>query len=150
MKERLTFSEAISDYSLEIVRNLINKYSGLIVDKSFYQMRKAKYFILSDKDSKGPVGITGYRELNSWCVEQVNTVILPDFRGKGYGKEASQKMSWWLLNRKKYGKVFCTVNTKNNIMLAIKIEDGFSIEGILRNHFSDGRNVFILSKFQEK
>lgn len=144
---RLIFSKATSVYSLGVVLGVINKYSGLISEKPFYQMKEATYFILVDKDSEEPVGVTGYRELNSWCVEQINTVIIPEFRGKGYGREASTRLCRWLLDKKGYGKVFCTVNTTNHKMVSIKTVDGFSIEGILRNHFSSNRDVFVLSKF---
>jgi len=147
MENKLTFTKVVGDYSLEIVRGVINTYGGLISDKSFYQMKEATYFILVDKETDIPVGITGYRELNSWCVEQLNTVILPESRGKGYGNEASCRLSRWLLGKRGYGKVFCTINVKNYKMIKIKVQNGFTIEGVLKNHFSSERSIFILSKF---
>ena len=138
--------KAATEQSLRSVLEVVNRYAGLISSKSFNQAKKCVYYIIIEENT--PVGVIGYRELNPWCVEQLNTVILPQYRNKGYGTRASSLLTRGLLKR--YGKVFCTVNTNNDTMIHIKEKQGFSKEGTLVDHFGPGRNVFLFSIRREQ
>lgn len=142
----MKLTRASSEFSIKAVLEVINKHAGLISEKTFNQARKCIYYIIAEDDT--PVGVIGYRELNPWCVEQLNTVILPKHRNKGYGTRASSILTNALL--KKYGKVFCTVNTNNDVMTRIKEKQGFIKEGLLVDHFGPGRNVFLFSRLREQ
>lgn len=125
------------------VMEVINRFSGLITPKTFTQTKDCYYYFIVNQEE--PIGIIGYRPLNKWAVEQINTVILPKYRGKGYGSQASEAMTEKLF-KLGYGKVFCTVKSSNTVMLNIKKQLGFESEGLLKNHFGAGRHIYLLAK----
>lgn len=134
---------ADSAAQMHAVLQVVNLYSGLISPKCLAQSQDKRYYIVTDEDD--PVGVTGYRPLNKWVAEQVNTVILPEYRGMGYGEKASNLMTEKLFDSG-FGKVFCTVRTDNQKMLNLKHKQGFNKEGLLKNHFGAGRNIYLLAK----
>lgn len=138
---------ASTQKSMKAVLAIINTYSNLMSRKTLYQLGESQYYLVCSEEGES-VGIVGYRPLNGWTVEQVNTVILPEYRGKGYGCAASTKMLDIL--KESYGKVFCTVNTNNSRMLNIKKRQGFVVEGRLREHFGPRSDIFILAYFKKE
>jgi len=138
--------------ALKAVLGVINKYSGLISPKTFTQTKGCHYFfvVMQEGSRKIPVGIIGYRPLNHWSAEQINTVILPQYRGRGYGRRASDMMSNLVLGELGFGKVFCTINTENKVMIGIKKSQGFSLEGRLDHHFGPGRHIYVMSKIRNR
>jgi RimJ/RimL family protein N-acetyltransferase len=146
-KRNVVLNKATSVHSIKMVLDVINKFGGLIKNKSLNKVSTEVYYIISNED-KIPVGVTGYRPKNNWCVEQINTAIIPTFRGNGYGSMASSLLAEHLTTI--YGKVFCTINSKNKIMLSIKIKQGFTIEGRLKNHWANGRDILILSRMSKQ
>lgn len=144
---KIKLHKATTGKQLKAVLDIINKHSNLLSEKTFNQIRDGVYYIAEKNDV--PIGVLGYRPLNGSTVEQVNTVILPEFRGRGYGEEISTRLSNYLLDR--YNKVFCTVNATNTPMLNIKRKQGYVVEGILKQHFGPGpgRDIFIMAKFKQ-
>ena len=130
------------------VLEVISTYSGLLSPKTFNQSKDCSYYIIANDEGgkREPVGVIGYRPLNNWSAEQVNTVILPKYRGRGFGRRASTMLTNKLFVELRYGKVFCTVNSGNKVMLAIKEKQGFTQEGLLKNHFGPGRDIYVLAK----
>lgn len=84
------------------------------------------------------VGMTSYRMLSPKLAMTERTIILPEFRNQGYGKQASQVIEDHLKS-KGITKIACEIFTFNHAMLFIKIKQGYLIEGLMRNH--DDRNI---------
>lgn len=137
--------EAAAPEDRKRARDIVNQYSVLSSKKTLAQLKDIMYYVIVAKE--GVVGITGYRPSNDWCVEQVNTVILPEFRSKGYASAASVKMEA-LLWARSYGKIFCTVRIENAHMIQIKQRQGFVREGLLKDHFGPGRSIYVFGKYR--
>jgi RimJ/RimL family protein N-acetyltransferase len=150
MEKRVVFRAAKTGKQIREVLAIVNSHSNLLSKKTFYQIGDTTYYIgtLEIEGQVKTIGIVGYRPINAFTVETVNTVVLPEYRGKGYGEEMSTRLSDYLLT--KYNKVFCTVNTANGPMLTIKKKQGYAVEGMLKSHFGPGeeRDIYILSKFR--
>ncbi len=136
--------------NVEEALKIINKHVDLLAQKTFYQLGPTTLYAVVMKKEDGEevlVGVCGSRPLNKWAVEQVHTVVLPAYRSQGLGAKISTMMADNLLKR--YGKVFCTVNSTNEHMISIKKKQGFEVEGTLRDHFGPGRTVLLLAKVKD-
>lgn len=121
---------------------MINNHLGLLGHKGEAFLKDRVLFFGLDGDVV--VGLSGLRKVNSHLAEQVNTLILPRFRGRGFGRALSSAIT-----RKAkalgFGKVYCTVNQSNQNMVAIKRAQGWQEEGLLRDHYAWGRTLHIFS-----
>lgn len=92
------------------------------------------------------VGFTAYSKLSDWLAMSHATCVHPNFRGKGYGKKISRAMLE-VLKKQGFGKVCCEIYADNHKMLKIKVEQGFLVEGYMRDHYDPGKHEYHLGKF---
>jgi len=126
----------------DLVLELVNKHLGMLGYKDREYLGGKTYYFAMAGDLV--VGLSGLRRVNGWLAEQVNTLVLPEYRGRGFGNQISKdvtEMAW----RAGYSKVYCTVNILNTRMTSIKQQQGWAQEGLLRNHFGAGRSLYIFS-----
>lgn len=102
-----------------------------------------KYFraFLGEKQ----IGITGYAPKTPTLVETVKTTIFKDFRGQGLGKDLSLAIEE---ECKRVGikKVMTTIYYFNHAMIAIKLKQGYTIEGYHPDHEAPGFHEYSLGK----
>ncbi len=94
---------------------------------------------------KDLVGVTGYEIRTPYLVETHRTIIHPDFRGKGLGAA----LSWAIereVRRAGYKKIRTTIYAKNLAMIAIKLAQGFQVEGFHPDHDAPGLHEYSLGK----
>ena len=91
------------------------------------------------------IGFTSYKNITNTLYMTERTIICPEYRGKGYGKALSLELESYL---KKLGahKICCEVLSFNKKMLNIKLDQGYVIEGFMRNHDAPGVDQYFLSK----
>lgn len=89
------------------------------------------------------IGMSSYKELTPTLVSTERTILYPKYRGKGFGKLASKKIVDFL-TQKGYHKIHCEVLTFNTKMLKIKIDQGFVVEGLMKDHDDLGIDCYTL------
>ncbi|MFZ4714399.1 MAG: GNAT family N-acetyltransferase [Bacteriovoracaceae bacterium] len=91
------------------------------------------------------VGMSGYFNKTPTLAETVKTIVLEQFRGKKLG----EAISWAIEEEcKKNGikKVSSTIYTSNVAMIAIKLKQGYTIEGFHPEHEAPGFDEYSLGK----
>ena len=91
------------------------------------------------------IGMTGYDLKTPTLAETVKTTVFKDYRGKKLGKLLSQAIED---ECKKLGikKVMSTVYYFNHTMVAIKLKQGYTIEGYHPDHEAPGFHEYSLGK----
>lgn len=91
------------------------------------------------------VGISGFYLKTPALAETVKTIVFSEYRGKGYGESISLLIEneCKKLNVK---KVMTTIYTGNVAMIAIKLKQGYTIEGYHPEHEAPGFDEYSLGK----
>ena len=91
------------------------------------------------------IGITGYSLKTPTLAETIKTTIFEEHRGKGLGKFLSLEIEE---ECKRIGvkKVISTIYSFNHMMVAIKLKQGYIIEGFHRDHEAPGYHEYSLGK----
>ena len=91
------------------------------------------------------IGITGYALKTPTLAETVKTTVLKEFQGSGLGKGLSQAVEE---ECKRIGvkKVMTTIYHFNHTMIAIKLKQGYTIEGYHPDHEAPGFHEYSLGK----
>ena len=116
----------------------------LISDK----LPEATYLLVClDTDSRTAplLGITSYKQITPTLYMTERTIIEPQFRGKGYGKAASNAVEQYLKDLGAH-KICCEVLTFNTKMVNIKLSQGYVIEGTMYNHDAPGIHQYFFGK----
>lgn len=101
------------------------------------------YFKAFDGDKF--VGISGFYLKTPALAETVKTIVFTEFRGQKYG----EAISWAIEDEcRKIGvkKVMSTIYATNIAMIAIKLKQGYKIEGFHPEHESPGFDEYSLGK----
>jgi RimJ/RimL family protein N-acetyltransferase len=91
------------------------------------------------------IGVSGYEIRTPYLVETHRTIIAPDFRGKGIGGALSWAMEREV-RRAGFKKIRSTIYAQNLPMIAIKLAQGFQIEGFHPEHDAPGLHEYSLGK----
>lgn len=126
----------------------LSTVSELVPDKKLieYEMITGKvnyYFIVLENGT--PVGCSGFREITNHLAETTRSVIDPQYRGMGFGKELSRLMSQEI-KKLGYGKIRCQIYDTNKTMLAIKLREGYTVEGYHRDNDAPGIHEYTLGR----
>lgn len=78
------------------------------------------------------VGLVAYKNDHN-AIELKQLVILPQFQGKGYGKELVKK----LLELTKGHKVWLVTHPKNSAAIVLYVKNGFKITSWKDNYYGD-------------
>lgn len=91
------------------------------------------------------IGTTGFSKKTPQLVESIKTVVDKKFQGQGLGKILSQKIED---HCKEIGikKVVSTIYADNHKMIAIKMAQGYTIEGFHPDHEAPGWDEYSLGK----
>lgn len=91
------------------------------------------------------VGMSGYYNKTPTLAETVKTIVLEKFRGQKLGEAISLAIEQ---ECKKNGvkKVMSTIYTSNVAMIAIKLKQGYTIEGFHPDHEAPGFDEYSLGK----
>lgn len=91
------------------------------------------------------VGITGYAVITPYLARSERTILDPKFRGQGMGtwvslgiEEEIKKMGFY--------KIITNIYETNIAMIAIKLKQGYTIEGYHRDHDGPGYHEYSLGK----
>lgn len=87
-------------------------------------------YILTEKATGTIVGQSGLivRNLNSILELEVTYSILPDFRGKGFAAEASQKCRDFAFEKEKVDSVISIISTKNTASEKVARQNGMQVD----------------------
>ena len=91
------------------------------------------------------IGVTGIEFRTPTLAETVKTVVLAKHRGKNYGKFLSQEVEDEC-KRRGIKKVMTTIYSTNHSMIAIKLKQGYTIEGFHPDHEAPGFHEYSLGK----
>jgi RimJ/RimL family protein N-acetyltransferase len=91
------------------------------------------------------IGTTGYSLKTPTLAESIKTVVFAEFRGKGFGKILSQMIED---HCRSIGikKIMTTIYSYNYDMIAIKLKQGYTIEGFHKDHEAPGFDEYSLGK----
>lgn len=94
---------------------------------------------------KTQIGITGYVLKTPTLAETVKTTVFKEHQGKGFGKLLSQAIEEEC-RRIGVKKVMTTIYHFNHTMVAIKLAQGYVIEGNHPDHEAPGYHEYSLGK----
>ncbi|MBY0517642.1 MAG: GNAT family N-acetyltransferase [Bacteriovoracaceae bacterium] len=104
---------------------------------------KVKYYFAFDGDKK--IGMSGIDFKTPTLAETVKTVVFKEFRGQGLGEKLSQAIEDECRSQG-VKKVMSTIYTFNHVMVAIKLKQGYRIEGLHPDHEKEGFHEYSLGK----
>lgn len=91
------------------------------------------------------IGISGYEIRTRFLVETHKTIVLPEFRGQGWGVALSCAIEEEVRKRG-FRKIRTTVYVDNLTMIRIKLAQGYRIEGYHEDHDAPGLHEYSLGK----
>lgn len=91
------------------------------------------------------VGVSCYQALSEHLAITRFSCIDEKHRGKGYGRFMSEAMEQEIRDAG-FGKIFCEIYADNTVNLAIKLSQGYKIEGSHPDHFDKGKHEYSLGK----
>jgi RimJ/RimL family protein N-acetyltransferase len=91
------------------------------------------------------IGVTGYVAKTPTLAETVKTTVFDEFRGRGLGQGLSQAIEDEC-RRNGIRKVMTTIFSTNHAMIAIKLRQGYTIEGYHPDHEAPGFHEYSLGK----
>ena len=91
------------------------------------------------------IGVTSYEIRTKYLVETQKTIVAPEFRGEGWGKAISQAIEEHV-RKAGFFKVRTTIYSTNLTMIAIKLAQGYMIEGFHPDHEAPGLHEYSLGK----
>jgi RimJ/RimL family protein N-acetyltransferase len=100
---------------------------------------------VAGKGGKTVLGITSYEIRTPFLVETQKTIVAPEHRGRGWGPQISEAIEQEV-RRKGFRKIRSTIYTDNLTMIAIKLAQGFRIEGFHPDHDAPGLDEYSLGK----
>lgn len=121
----------------ELVPDAAQIEKEILLDKVLY------YLVRLENDSV--VGCCGFRDITNHLAETTRTVIEKQYRGFGFGGQTSVLIEEEI-KKLGYGKVRCQVYDTNATMLAIKLKQGYTVEGFHRDNDAPGIHEYTLGK----
>ena len=91
------------------------------------------------------IGITSYEIRTRFLVETQKTIVAPEFRDQGWGKLISQVIEE-RIRKLGFKKIRSTIYSTNLTMIAIKLAQGYTIEGFHPDHEAPGLHEYSLGK----
>lgn len=91
------------------------------------------------------IGITGIAFKTPTLAETIKTIVIEEFRGKNHGKAISLAVENECRKRG-VKKVMTTIYADNHSMIAIKLAQGYTIEGYHPDHEAPGFHEYSLGK----
>lgn len=91
------------------------------------------------------IGITSYEIKTKYLVETQKTIVAPEFRGQGWGPFISKEVER-IIRGHGYLKIRSTIYAENTAMIAIKLAQGYTIEGYHPDHDGPGLHEYSLGK----
>lgn len=148
MTKKLTmipFDLSKESEALELIEIVKKYYSNVAYMPTLKELMegKTKYFKAFDQDQY--VGMSGYYHKTPTLVETVKTIVFERFRGQKYG----EAISWAIEDvcvRAGVTKIMSTIYTTNVAMIAIKLKQGYRIEGFHPDHEAPGFDEYSLGK----
>lgn len=96
-------------------------------------------------DGEKFVGISGLYLKTPALAETVKTIVFAEYRGRGYGEAISLAIEDEC-RKLSVKKVMTTIYTSNVAMIAIKLKQGYVIEGFHPEHEAPGFDEYSLGK----
>lgn len=101
---------------------------------------------LAPASHKGQIiGISGYEIRTRFLVETQKTIVLPEFRGQGWGVALSKAIEAEV-HKRGFRKIRTTIYIDNLAMIRIKLAQGYRIEGYHEDHDAPGLHEYSLGK----
>lgn len=129
----------------EIVNIVLKYYPHTAFPPTVEKMLKTniKYFKAHVGDEQ--IGMTGYDLKTPALAETVKTIVFEEFRGRKLGALLSQAIEDEC-RRVGIKKVMTTIYHFNHAMIAIKLKQGYTIEGYHPDHEAPGFHEYSLGK----
>jgi RimJ/RimL family protein N-acetyltransferase len=129
----------------EIVDIVLKYYPGTAFPPTLEKMLKTNIKYFRAFVGNDQIGMTGYDLKTPALAETVKTIVFDEFRGKKLGALLSQAIED---ECKRVGikKVMTTIYHYNHAMIAIKLKQGYTIEGYHPDHEAPGFHEYSLGK----
>jgi GNAT superfamily N-acetyltransferase len=119
-----------------------------LINPHFHYFR-AKALGIGDRSAEKVVGITSYEKKTKYLAETQKTIVAPEFRGQGWGKLLSRAIEDEV-RRRGFRKIRTTIYASNLAMIAIKLEQGYRIEGFHPDHEGPGLDEYSFGKILDR
>ncbi len=129
----------------EIVDIVLKYYPNTAYPPSVEKILETKICYFRAMVGNDQIGMTGYDLKTATLAETVKTIVFDEFRGKGYGSKLSQEIEDEC-KRAGIKKVMTTIYHFNHAMIAIKLKQGYVIEGYHPDHEAPGFHEYSLGK----
>lgn len=103
------------------------------------------FVVLPKNDRSKTLGITSYEVRTPYLAETQKTIVAPEFRGQGWGKDLSSAIEDEVRNAG-FHKIRSCIYFDNFSMLQIKLAQGYIIEGFHPHHDGPGLHEYSLGK----
>ncbi|HEY1800308.1 MAG TPA: hypothetical protein VGG46_05170 [Terriglobales bacterium] len=97
------------------------------------------------KSNKSCIGFTTLTHKSGGCVKTGPTVLLPQYRSKGYGQATRKEIEDYVV-RHKARKLYCTCPDTSIEVMRYLLAAGMRVEAHLANHYSTSHGEFVLGK----
>ena len=128
-----------------IVDIVLKYYSGSAYPPSVEKVMKGDVLYYKAYFQNKLVGMSGFFYKTPTLAETVKTIVFEEFRGLKLG----EAISWAIENEcrnKGIKKVTSTIYSTNTAMIAIKLKQGYTIEGYHPDHEAPGFHEYSLGK----
>jgi RimJ/RimL family protein N-acetyltransferase len=128
-----------------IVDIVLKYYSGSAYPPSVEKVMKGDVLYYKAYFQNKLVGMSGFFYKTPTLAETVKTIVFEEFRGLKLG----EAISWAIENEcrhKGVKKVTSTIYSTNTAMIAIKLKQGYTIEGYHPDHEAPGFHEYSLGK----
>lgn len=134
-------------YVEEIIKNFHSNPKGLwTIEDSLQRPQLNLFFIVNDfEGSDKIIGVTSYQRFSNTLGILQKHIILPEFRGLGYGSITIDLVEQDAF-LKGIEKMAAYVLENNKSMQRAMLDNNYKVEGYLRNHFGENLGCYVYGK----
>lgn len=143
--ELVPYNQSIREEATELFEIIKKYYTKSPWPPTIETIMKGSVVYFRGMRGEEQVGISGYTLKTPTLAETIKTTVFDEFRGQGIGKELSVLIEE---ECKRIGikKVMTTIYYFNHPMIAIKLKQGYTIEGYHPDHEAPGFHEYSLGK----
>lgn len=135
-------SKKYDEIDKSFVDNIVKCSKKGFDPNGYFTSRKILYSIKLSKKTIGYIVVT---EKIGNSVKTGPTILLPEYRNKGFGREARNQIEE-IYKEHGFRKLYCTCNATDCSVIRYLIKSGMKVEAHLSNHYKAGNSEFIFGK----
>lgn len=143
--EMIPFDFTLEKDALELIDIVKKYYSNVAYLPTVKELVEGKTKYFKAYDDQKFVGMSGYYHKTPTLVETVKTIVFSEYRGQKYGESISNAIEE-ICKAQGVTKIMSTIYSTNVAMIAIKLKQGYRIEGFHPDHEAPGFHEYSLGK----